>query len=150
MDNFICVRKNWLYSSLHEHIFSIKFSWNIYRILLGVGDNFAILDFSQRHLTGHSWTYLRDFQKRRIFFFEKLPPCTAKTVFENPKGGAFGCWKKKFFKSSFYQSHVMAFGLTIPKWYNTWVLQIFFVNILCQKYFFQFFEKIFSENIFNT
>ena len=27
--------------------------------------------------------------------------------------------EKKIFKSSFYQSHVMAFGLTIPKWYNT-------------------------------
>ena len=68
---------------------------NIY-LLLGGGDNCAILDFSQRHLTGHSWTYLRDFQKRRIFFFEKLPPCTAKTVFENPKGGAFGCAKTVF------------------------------------------------------
>ena len=86
-----------------------------------------------------------------FFIVEKLPPGIAKTVFENPKGPPL--WmlkKKKFFKSSFYQSHVMAFGLTIPKWYNTWVLQIFFVNILCQKYFFQFFEKIFSENIFNT
>ena len=116
---------------------------------LGGGDNCAILDFSQRHLTGHSWTYLRDFQKRRIFFFEKLPPCTAKTVFENPKGGAFGCWKKKFFKSSFYQSHVVAFVLTIPKWYNTWVLQIFFVNIwtkiFFRIFFFNFLKKYFQK-----
>ena len=27
----------------------------------------------------------------QIFFFEKLPPGTAKTVFENPKGPPFGC-----------------------------------------------------------
>ena len=103
------------------------------------------MDFSQRHLTGHSWTYLRDFQKRRIFFFEKLPPCTAKTVFENPKGPPFGCWKKKFFESSFYQSHVVAFVLTIPKWYNTWVLQIFFVNIWSKIFF-----KIFFSNLKKT
>ena len=56
-----------------------------FKVMVGGGDNCAILDFSQRHLTGHSWTYLRDFQKRRIFFFEKLPPCTAKTVFSEPK-----------------------------------------------------------------
>ena len=30
-------------------------------IRVGVGDNCAILDFSQRHLTGHSWIYLRNF-----------------------------------------------------------------------------------------
>ena len=28
------------------------------------------------------------------YFFEKLPPGIAKTVFENPKGPHFGCWKK--------------------------------------------------------
>ena len=92
-------------------------------------DNCAIMDFNKRHLTGHSWTYLRNFWSCRIFFRAKLPPGTAKT---------FGCWKTKFFKSRFYQSHVMAFGLTIPKWYNTWVLQIFFVNI-----FFKNWKKIF-------
>ena len=59
--------------------------------LLGSGDNCAILDFSQRHLTGHSWTYLRNFWFCRIFFHAKLPPGTAKTVFENPKGPPFGC-----------------------------------------------------------
>ena len=58
---------------------------------VGVGDNCAILDFSQRHLTGHSWTYLRNFWFCRIFFCAKLPPRTAKTVFENPKGPPFGC-----------------------------------------------------------
>ena len=51
------------------------------------------------------------------------------------KGSPLWMLKKKFFKSSFYQSHVMAFGLTIPKWYNTWVLQIFFVNIWSKIFF---------------
>ena len=55
----------------------------------------------------------------------------------------------RFPKSFFYQSHVIAFGLTIPKWYNTWVLKIFFVNI-CSKIFFPIFEKNISKNIFNT
>ena len=40
---------------------------------------------------------------------------------------------KKIIKSIFYQSHVIALGLTIPKWYNTWVLKknldIFFEKI---------------------
>ena len=44
---------------------------------VGVGDNCAILDFSQRHLTGHSWTYLRnlDVEKKilQIKFLSK--PC---------------------------------------------------------------------------
>ena len=37
-----------------------------------------------------------NFQKRRIFFLQNLPPRTAKTVFENPKGGAFGSEKTVF------------------------------------------------------
>ena len=34
-----------------------------------MGDNCAILDFSQRHLTGHSWTYFRNFWFCMEFFF---------------------------------------------------------------------------------
>ena len=49
---------------------------------------------------------------------------------------------------------MMAFGLTIPKWYNTWVLQIFFCKYLVknifQNIFFQFLKKIFTKNICNT
>ena len=97
---------------------------------LGVGDNCAILDFSHRHLTGHSWTYLRNFWFCRIFSC-KITPQHCKNRFFKSKGSPI-------FKSSFYQSHMMAFGLTIPKWYNTWVLQIFFVNI-----FFFDWKKIF-------
>ena len=38
----------------------------------------------------------------------------------------------------------MAFGLTMPKWYNTYVLQIFFKNIFsknCKNIFDQIFTK---------
>ena len=50
----------------------------------------------------------------------------------------------------------MAFALTIPKWYNTWVLQIFFVNIWTKiffKIFFfnflkKYFQKIFAIGVF--
>ena len=43
----------------------------------------------------------------------------------------------------------MAFALTIPKWYNTWVLQIFFVNIwtkiFFKIFFFNFLKKYFQK-----
>merc|ERR1712155_384934 len=111
--------------------------------LVGGGDNCAILDFSQRHLTGHSWTYLRDFQKRRIFFLKNYPPAQQKPFFLNQRPSPLDL-KNYFFlnchKSFFYQSHCIALGLTIPKWYNTWVLKIFFVNI-----FLNFFSKIFKN-----
>jgi len=88
---------------------------------------------------------LRAIKMQQINFFPVhvfLHFGTAKTIFANPN------WMlKKIFKSSFYQSHVMAFGLTIPKWYNTWVLQIFFVNIW-SKIFFKIFFPIFWKNIF--
>ena len=71
---------------------------------VGMGDNCAILDFSQRHLTGHSWTYLRNFWFCRIFFRAKLPPRTAKTVFANPKGPPFGCWKKNSLNQIFIKA----------------------------------------------
>ena len=62
--------------------------------------------------------------------------------------------KKKFFKLSLYQTHVVAFGLTILKWYNTWVLQIFFVNIFFKNWkkniLKNIFSKILTKNIFNT
>ena len=39
-----------------------RFTFYSYKLAkVGGGDNCAILDFSQRHLTGHSWTYLRNF-----------------------------------------------------------------------------------------
>ena len=53
----------------------------------------------------------------------------------------------KFPKLFFYQSHSRAFGLTIPKWYNTWVLKIFFVNIFFKNWK-KYFEKYFWKNIY--
>ena len=79
-----------------------EYSYLLIHTYIGMGDKCAILDFSQRHLTGNSWTYLRNF------------------------------W------------YVMAFGLTMPKWYNTYVLQIFFKNIFsknCKNIFDQIFTK---------
>ena len=79
------------------------------------------------------------------FFLQNLLPCTAKSVFSERKGSPFGL-KKIFFsncsKSLFYQSHFLAFGLTIPKWYNTWVLKILL------KIFWKIFEKNVLKNIF--
>ena len=53
-------------------------------------------------------------------------------------------------KSFFYQSHFIAFGLTIPKWYNTWVSKIFFRNIFGKIFLKIFLKKIFTKNISNT
>ena len=105
------------------------------------GDKWVMSKFRRTTILRPFFDIFERLPKTQNFFFEKLPPCTAKTVFENPKGPPFGCWKKKFFESSFYQSHVVAFVLTIPKWYNTWVLQIFFVNIW-SKIFFKIFFPI--------
>ena len=58
----------------------------------------------------------------------------------------------KFPKLFFYQSHSRAFGLTIPKWYNTWVLKIFFVNIFFKnwkKIFWKIFLKKYLQKIFS-
>ena len=61
--------------------------------------------------------------------------------------------EKTFLKINFYQSHVMAFGLKIPKWYNTLVLKIFF-QIFFQKIgknnLKNIFDQIFTKNICNT
>ena len=78
-------------------------------------------------------------------FFQKITPPWPIFIFENTRD-----LKNIFFKnrliSFFYQSHWIAFGLTIPKWYNTWVLEIFFVNIFF-KNIFQIFLKIFFQKI---
>ena len=61
--------------------------------------------------------------------------------------------EKTFLKINFYQSHVMAFGLKIPKWYNTLVLKIFF-QIFFQKIgknnLKNIFDQIFTKNICNS
>ena len=86
-------------------------------------------------------------------FFPKKPPPRPIFVFENTRVPPLDL-KKYFFwnrlKSFFYQSHWIAFVLTIPKWYNTWVLEIFFVNIFFKNIFKNIFPKIFRKNIFDT
>ena len=89
----------------------------------------------------------------QIFFFWKITPWHCKNRFWKSKGSPLWMLKKKSFNSSFYQSHVMAFGLTIPKWYNSWVLQIFLKNIWSKiffKLFFPIFWKHIWKNIFHT
>ena len=62
---------------------------------------------------------------------------------------------KNRLKSFFYQSHWIAFGLTIPKWYNTWVLKIF-LDIFPDGYdeiptlHFALFSNLFWKNIWIT
>ena len=82
-------------------------------------------------------------------FFQNNPPPRPIFVFENTRD-LKNIFLKNRLKSFFYQSHWIAFGLTIPKWYNTWVLEIFFVNIFFKNIFQNIFSKNMSKNIFNT
>ena len=72
-------------------------------------------------------------QKRRIFFLKNYPLTLQKLFLKIQRVPPLDVE----FESSFYQSHVIAFGLTIPKWYNTCIENIF------RKYFFKKLEKIF-------
>ena len=89
----------------------------------------------------HTW----ETSKKADFFFEKLQQSQQKPFFLNQRPPPLD-FKKYFFsngpKSYFYQSHCIAFGLTIPKWYNTWVLKIFL------EIFLKIFEKKIQKNIF--
>ena len=83
-----------------------------------------------------------------FFFLKNYPPAQQKPFFLNQRPPPLD-FKKYFFsngpKSYFYQSHCIALGLTIPKWYNTWVLKIFFVNIFFKNIFLNFFFQKFSK-----
>ena len=85
-------------------------------------------------------------------FFPKKTPPRPIFVFENTRVPPLDL-KKYFFsnrlKSFCYQSHWIAFGLTIPKWYNTWVLKIF-LNIFLKKYFEKYLKNIFEKNIYKN
>ena len=74
-------------------------------------------------------------------FFQNNPPPWLIFVFENTRDLKNIFFKNRL-KSFFYQSHWIAFGLTIPKWYNTWVLKIF-LDIFFEKIFWKIFEKYF-------
>merc|ERR1739837_62321 len=91
------------------------------------------LEFHHVHLELGALGYIETFLFYWSWgFFPKKNPPRPIFVFENTRVPPLDL-KKYFFsnrlKSFFYQSHWIAFGLTIPKWYNTWVLEIFFVNI---------------------
>ena len=76
-------------------------------------------------------------------FFSKKKPPRPIFVFENTRD-LKNIFLKNRLKSFFYQSHWIAFGLTIPKWYNTWVLKIF-LDIFFEKIFLKIFEKYFFK-----
>ena len=108
------------------------------------------LEFHHVHLELGALGYIETFLFYWSWgFFPKKNPPRPIFVFENTRVPPLDL-KKYFFsnrlKSFFYQSHWIAFGLTIPKWYNTWVLEIFFVNIFF-KNIFQIFLKIFFQKI---
>ena len=104
------------------------------------------LEFHHVHLElgtlGHIETFLSYWSWG---FFQNNPPPRPIFVFENTRDLKNIFFKNRL-KSFFYQSHWIAFVLTIPKWYNTWVLEIFFVNIFF-KNIFQIFFKIFFQKI---
>ena len=105
------------------------------------------LEFHHVHLELGALRYIETFlfYWSWVFFQKKNPPWPI-FVFENTRVPPLDL-KKYFFwnrlKSFFYQSHWIAFGLTIPKWYNTWVSEIFFVNIFFKNIFKNIFPKIF-------
>ena len=116
--------------------------------LLGGGDNCAILDFSQRHLTGHSWTYLRDFQKRRIFFLKNYPPALQKPFLKIQRGDPLDVEKKissnqVFIKAMLWHS-VSRFqnGITLRYW--KYFLKIFFQKIGKNIFDTKYLQKIFA------
>ena len=88
----------------------------------------------------HIW----ETSKNAEFLFTKFTPLHSKNRFSEPKGPPLDL-KKYFFQIGPNYCICIAFGLTIPKFYNTWVLKIFLVNIFFKnilslhmsKYYFQ-------------
>ena len=122
---------------------------------LAAGDDIKQkLEFHHVHLELGALGYIETFLFYWSWvFFPKKPPPRPIFVFENTRVPPLDL-KKYFFwnrlKSFFYQSHWIAFGLTIPKWYNTWVSKIFFRNIFGKIFLKIFLKKIFTKNISNT
>ena len=55
------------------------------------GDKWVMSKLRQTNVLRPFLDIFERLPKTQNFFLEKLPPGIAKTVFENPKGGAFGC-----------------------------------------------------------
>ena len=93
------------------------------------------LEFHHTHLELGALGYIETFLFYWSWgFFQKKNPPRPIFVFENTRDLKNIFFKNRL-KSFFYQSHWIAFGLTIPKWYNTWVLEIFLVNIFSKIFF---------------
>ena len=108
------------------------------------------LEFHHTHLELGALGYIETFLFYWSWgFFQNNPPPRPIFVFENTRDLKNIFFKNRL-KSFFYQSHWIAFGLTIPKWYNTWVLEIFFVNIFFKNIFKNIFPKIFPKIFFDT
>ena len=123
-------------------------------ITVAGGDIRQKLEFHHVHLELGALGYIETFLFYWSWgFFPKKNPPRPIFVFENTRVPPLDL-KKYFFsnrlKSFFYQSHWIAFGLTIPKWYNTWVSKNIFGNIFGKIFLKIFLKKIFTKNIFNT
>ena len=119
-------------------------------IMIAGDDKRQKLEFHHTHLELGALGYIETFLFYWSWgFFQKKPPPRPIFVFENTRD-LKNIFLKNRLKSFFYQSHWIAFGLTIPKWYNTWVLEIFFVNIFFKNIFKNIFPKIFPKIFFDT
>ena len=77
------------------------------------------LEFLHGHLELGALGYIETFLFYWSWgFFQNNPPPRPIFVFENTRDLKNIFFKNRL-KSFFYQSHWIAFGLTIPKWYNT-------------------------------
>ena len=128
---------------------------NTHTITIVAGDDIRQrLEFHHVHLELGALGYIETFLFYWSWgFFPKKNPPRPIFVFENTRVPPLDL-KKYFFsnrlKSFFYQSHWIAFGLTIPKWYNTWVSKNIFGNIFGKIFLKIFLKKIFTKNISNT
>ena len=114
---------------------------------LGVGDNCPILDFIQRHLTGHSRTYLRNFWFCRIFFCAKLPPALQKPFLKIQRVPPLDV--EKNFSSNQVFIKAMLWHL-LSRFQNGITLRYckYFLKIFFQKIEKKYFEKYFCPNIY--
>ena len=69
----------------------VSFVLGLLTHMLEGGDKWVMSKFRQTTILRPFFDIFKRLPKTQNFFFEKLPPCTAKTVFENPKGPPFGC-----------------------------------------------------------
>ena len=119
---------------------------------VGLGDKGLFLEVRATRSVLGAFIHIKEICFCRIVLLCKFGQTKAKLLFSKYKGFLKNIFFK-FPKSFFYQSHVIAFGLTIPKWYNTWVLKIFleiFFSKIGKNILKNIFDQIFTKNICNT